>query len=105
MGSDRPCVAGEDKRVLPPETSITSTVGIGPIPNGFGIEVGMNICPAQRETPAARAGPFSMRAPTIAGDARASSIRRDLYRQLHVPEQLSRLDAIVRQVGLVAADV
>jgi len=36
-------VAGQDKRVLPPETSITSTVGIGPIPNGFGIEVAMNI--------------------------------------------------------------
>src|SRR6516164_7310387 len=36
-------VAAQDKRVLPPDTSITSTVGIGPIPNGFGIEVAMNI--------------------------------------------------------------
>jgi osmotically inducible protein OsmC len=32
-------VAGKDKVALPPDTRITGKVGIGPIPQGFGIEV------------------------------------------------------------------
>ncbi|HEX7815223.1 organic hydroperoxide resistance protein [Dyella sp.] len=32
-------VAGQQKKVLPADTSITGNVGIGPIPTGFGIEV------------------------------------------------------------------
>lgn len=36
-------VAGQDKIVLPAETSITGNVGIGPIPGGFGIEVELQI--------------------------------------------------------------
>ena len=36
-------VAGQDKRVLPPDTSIEGTVGIGQIPTGFGIEVELKI--------------------------------------------------------------
>lgn len=36
-------VAGKKKIVLPAETSISSTVGIGPIPTGFGIEVDLKV--------------------------------------------------------------
>ena len=36
-------VAGRAKVVLPADTSITGVVGIGPIPAGFGIEVGLTI--------------------------------------------------------------
>ena len=36
-------VAGQKKIALPAETSIDSSVGIGQIPGGFGIEVDMNI--------------------------------------------------------------
>jgi osmotically inducible protein OsmC len=36
-------VAGIDKVTLPPETSITATVGIGAIPNGYGIEADLKI--------------------------------------------------------------
>lgn len=36
-------VAGQDKTVLPADTSITGLVGIGPIPTGFGIEVELKI--------------------------------------------------------------
>jgi Ohr subfamily peroxiredoxin len=36
-------VAGQDKRVLPTDTSIEGTVGIGQIPTGFGIEVELMI--------------------------------------------------------------
>ena len=36
-------VAGQQKIALPNDTSITADVGIGPIPNGFGIQVAMAI--------------------------------------------------------------
>ena len=36
-------VAGRDKVQLPPDTSVTGQVGIGPIPNGFGIEVDLKV--------------------------------------------------------------
>ncbi|MBD8881422.1 organic hydroperoxide resistance protein [Rhodanobacter sp. 7MK24] len=36
-------VAGQDKRVLPADTSIEGTVGIGQISTGFGIEVELKI--------------------------------------------------------------
>ncbi|HEY9132052.1 MAG TPA: organic hydroperoxide resistance protein [Dyella sp.] len=36
-------VAGQQKKVLPADTSITGNVGIGPIPTGFGIEVELTI--------------------------------------------------------------
>ena len=36
-------VAGQKKMQIPADTSIDSSVGIGPIPGGFGIEVDMNI--------------------------------------------------------------
>lgn len=36
-------VAGQQKRVLPADTSIEGSVGIGPIPTGFGIEVELKI--------------------------------------------------------------
>jgi len=36
-------VAGQDKRVLPAETTVTGKVGIGQIPTGFGIEVELQI--------------------------------------------------------------
>ena len=36
-------VAARDKISLPSDVSIESSVGIGPIPNGFGIEVAMKI--------------------------------------------------------------
>jgi Ohr subfamily peroxiredoxin len=36
-------VAGQKKVALPADTSITSEVGIGPIPTGFGIQVTLNI--------------------------------------------------------------
>jgi len=36
-------VAGQEKKVLPADTSITGQVGIGPIPTGFGIEVELTI--------------------------------------------------------------
>ena len=36
-------VAGKQKIALPADVSITSDVGIGPIPNGFGIQVAMQI--------------------------------------------------------------
>lgn len=36
-------VAGQQKTALPADPVIQSTVGIGQIPNGFGIEVEMNI--------------------------------------------------------------
>lgn len=36
-------VAGQKKIAVPAETSIDSSVGIGPIPNGFGIEVTLKV--------------------------------------------------------------
>lgn len=36
-------VAASDKRALPADTSIEGLVGIGPLPNGFGIEVELRI--------------------------------------------------------------
>ena len=36
-------VAGQEKIALPNDASITGRVGIGPIPNGFGIEVELRI--------------------------------------------------------------
>jgi lipoyl-dependent peroxiredoxin len=36
-------VAGQKKIALPGEVSIDSSVGIGPIPNGFGIEVDLRV--------------------------------------------------------------
>jgi len=36
-------VAGRDKVTLPADTAIAGSVGIGPIPNGFGIEVELKI--------------------------------------------------------------
>ncbi|MBB5020052.1 Ohr subfamily peroxiredoxin [Chitinivorax tropicus] len=36
-------VAGRNKMALPADTAIEGTVGIGPIPNGFGIEVELKI--------------------------------------------------------------
>ena len=36
-------VAGQKKITLPADTSIDSTVGIGKIPGGFGIEVDLNV--------------------------------------------------------------
>lgn len=36
-------VAGQQKLVLPADTTIASEVGIGPIPTGFGIQVTLNI--------------------------------------------------------------
>ena len=36
-------VAGRQKTTLPPDTKIDSAVDIGPIPDGFGIKVAMNI--------------------------------------------------------------
>lgn len=36
-------VAGREKIQLPPDTSITGQVGIGPIPQGFGIEAELQI--------------------------------------------------------------
>ena len=36
-------VAGQEKKALPADTSITGQVGIGPIPTGFGIEVKLTI--------------------------------------------------------------
>lgn len=36
-------VAAKEKVALPADTSIAADVGIGPIPNGFGIEVTLNV--------------------------------------------------------------
>ncbi len=36
-------VAGRDKITLPSDVSIEGSVGIGPIPNGFGIEVALKV--------------------------------------------------------------
>lgn len=36
-------VAGQEKKTLPADTTITGQVGIGPIPTGFGIEVELTI--------------------------------------------------------------
>ena len=36
-------VAARDKIALPADTSVDGTVGIGPIPNGFGIEVELKV--------------------------------------------------------------
>jgi osmotically inducible protein OsmC len=36
-------VAGKMKVALPADTSITADVGIGPIPNGFGIQVALQV--------------------------------------------------------------
>ena len=36
-------VAARDKLTVPADTNVTGTVGIGPIPNGFGIEVDLEI--------------------------------------------------------------
>ncbi len=36
-------VAGKQKVALPPTTTVTATVGIGPIPSGFGIEAALTI--------------------------------------------------------------
>jgi Ohr subfamily peroxiredoxin len=36
-------VAGQQKRTLPADTTIEGSVGIGPIPTGFGIEVELKI--------------------------------------------------------------
>jgi len=36
-------VAGQQKKTLPADTSITADIGIGPIPAGFGIQATLNI--------------------------------------------------------------
>ncbi len=36
-------VASKEKKKLPPDTSVEGTVGIGPLPTGFGIEVELKI--------------------------------------------------------------
>lgn len=36
-------VAGQEKKRVPPDASITGLVGIGPIPTGFGIQVELKI--------------------------------------------------------------
>ncbi len=36
-------VAGKEKITLPADLAVTATVGIGPIPTGFGIEVDMHV--------------------------------------------------------------
>lgn len=36
-------VAGQDKRALPADTSITANVGIGQIPGGFGLDIDLHI--------------------------------------------------------------
>ena len=36
-------VAGQQKITLPADTSITADVGIGQIPNGFGIQVALHV--------------------------------------------------------------
>jgi osmotically inducible protein OsmC len=36
-------VAGKQKLALPAETSITADVGIGPIPQGFGLQVALHV--------------------------------------------------------------
>jgi len=48
-------VAGQDKVVLPPDTSITGLVGIGQIPGGFGIEVELKINIPKMDRAAAQA--------------------------------------------------
>ena len=48
-------VAGEQKIALPADLSITSDVGIGPIPGGFGIQVAMAIKVPGMERAAAEA--------------------------------------------------
>lgn len=48
-------VAGKAKVALPPETSVTGDVGIGPIPAGFGIEVALTVSIPGVERAAAQA--------------------------------------------------
>ena len=36
-------VAGQEKKQLPPDTTVTGEVGIGQIPGGFGIEVDLKV--------------------------------------------------------------
>lgn len=36
-------VASQEKKQLPPDTTVNGKVGIGPIPQGFGIEVELNV--------------------------------------------------------------
>jgi lipoyl-dependent peroxiredoxin len=48
-------VAGQQKIALPADTSIEGTVGIGQIPNGFGIEVALKISIPGMERAAAEA--------------------------------------------------
>jgi Ohr subfamily peroxiredoxin len=48
-------VAGTQKIALPADTRIDATVGIGPIPQGFGIEVQMQIHVPGMELAAAQA--------------------------------------------------
>ena len=48
-------VAGMQKIALPADTSINATVGIGPIPAGFGIEVQLDIHIPGMESAAAKA--------------------------------------------------
>ncbi|APJ02617.1 organic hydroperoxide resistance protein [Silvanigrella aquatica] len=46
-------VAGSNKITLPADTSITGIVGIGPIPNGFGVEVELKVfLPGMQKTAA-----------------------------------------------------
>lgn len=47
-------VAARDKRVLPADTSIEGIVGIGPVANGFGIEVELRISLPGMEAEVAR---------------------------------------------------
>jgi Ohr subfamily peroxiredoxin len=48
-------VAGRDKIAMPADASITGLVGIGPIPNGFGIQVELKISLPGMDRAAARA--------------------------------------------------
>jgi Ohr subfamily peroxiredoxin len=48
-------VAGKQKIKLPDDVSITATVGIGPIPAGFGIQVAMSISVPGMERAASQA--------------------------------------------------
>jgi len=48
-------VAGRDKIAMPADTSITGLIGIGPIPNGFGIQAELKISLPGMDRAAAKA--------------------------------------------------
>jgi Ohr subfamily peroxiredoxin len=98
-------VARRDKIAIPADTSVESTIGIGAIPNGFGIEAELRVSMSHRRTyPAdARRGPVPQRKTQshreVHNTDKKFSTRESLRVMPSAPRRRRRLRRSVRRFG------